>query len=297
MRKYFYMLFLIIGCSNSSVVVETPEVEYLLETIQYKSISGIDIDLLSLDVHYPSNVESSKPVVIYVHGGGWSLGDKSQQLENKINLFEQLNYVFISINYRLSPFPLDTADKNRIMFPDHNNDVADAINWVVENIDKYGGDSSKIALLGHSAGAHLVALTGTNSSFLQNSGLSLSNIKGVAVIDTNGYDIPEQIANGSNPVIYINAFGTNAVQNLEASPIAHITNSIQYPKFFIAKRGSLDRLSYADEFISKLQLNGVAVSQINGSIYTHKEINEAIGLANETVITQPLILFFKECFK
>ena len=230
MLKHLYLIipFLFLSCGNNDES-STPKTENLTTTVAYKQINGVDADLLSLDIYYNSDTNTEKPIVVYVHGGGWSIGDKTNQIANKVNLFQSLNYVFVSINYRLSPFPFETSNPNRIKFPDHNNDVADAIGWIYDNIGDYGGDRNKIALLGHSAGAHLVALTGTNQSFLENTGLNLSNIKGVAVIDTEAYDINEQITNGTNQNMLINAFGTDAILHTEASPIFNVTSSIAYP--------------------------------------------------------------------
>jgi pimeloyl-ACP methyl ester carboxylesterase len=254
----------------------------------------VDSNSLSLDIYYNKEVATKKPIVIFVHGGGWAIGDKADQIQNKATLFQSLNYVFVSINYRLSPIPYELNNPNRIKYPTHNNDVADAIKWVVDNIEQYGGNPNKIALLGHSAGAQLVALTGTNKSFLENVGLSLSALKGVAVIDTKGYDVLDLVLNNKN--LYINAFGTNSAENIAASPLYQMENGVTYPSFFIAKRGSTQRLAIANDFIDSLESKGVSVSQVKASIYTHTGINKAIGKPNETKITNPLKDFFAECF-
>ncbi len=287
--------FLLLSCNKNDSIVEENPITHLSSTITYKQISGVDPNLLSLDIYYNSRTELKKPVVIYVHGGGWSIGDKSNQLENKINLFQSLDYVFVSINYRLSPFPYELNNQNRIMYPTHNQDIADAIKWVVENINQYGGNSNKIALLGHSAGAHLVALTGSNQTFLNSVGLSLANIKGVASIDTKGYDVLSQVQSNNNT--YINAFGIDNNLNIQASPIFNIVGGVAYPKFFIAKRGNSNRKEIANNFIEILEQNGISVSQIDGSIYDHSGINDAIGKPEETLITNALIQFFEECFE
>ena len=210
---------------------------------------------------------------------------------------QSLNYLLISVNYRLSPFPFDISNPNRIKYPNHNIDIADALLWINDNIEQYGGNKDKMALLGHSAGAHLVALTGTNKRFLENIGLGLSSIKGVAVIDTEGFDINEQVTNGDNQNMYINAFGTDTIINIDASPIYNVLNTLSYPKFFIAKRGSSQRIGYANDFINVLETNGVSVSQVNGSAYDHSGINNAIGKPNETLITNALKGFFEGCFE
>lgn len=150
-------------------------------------------------------------------------------------------------------------------------------------------------LLGHSAGAHLVSLTGTSSLFLPVRGIPLATIKGVASIDTEGYNVAEQVNSGNET--YINAFGTNATDLLNASPIEQLFPDKSYPKFFIAKRGSATRIGLANNFINKLESVGVIVSQITANQYDHEGINEAIGAPNETVITEPLKVFLSQCFQ
>ncbi len=229
-----------------------------------------------------------------MHGGAWSIGDKANALVNKLSLFASLGYVFVSVNYRLSP-PNNRLDPDRVMYPTHNEDVADAVAWIYANVHLYGGDQQKIALLGHSAGAHLVALTGTSQEFLPNKGLPLNTIKGVASIDTEGYDVISQAE--ANEAIYLNAFGTDAAVWARASPTENVSDDTSYPRFFIAKRGSTPRLAIADAFIDKLQAAGVAVSEVNGSQYDHQGINDAIGAPDETVITEPLKAFLAACFQ
>ncbi|MCF6298153.1 MAG: alpha/beta hydrolase [Flavobacteriaceae bacterium] len=298
--KISYILLLSVLFLNCDTENNNPNpinIEYLNQTIQYKSISGIDSNLLSLDIYHTNDIDTKKPIVFYVHGGGWVIGDKSQQLQNKINLFRELGYILVSINYRLSPYPYETTNPNRIKYPDHTIDVTDALKWVYKNIDQYGGNNTKIALLGHSAGAHLVALTGTNRQFVEQVGMSLKDIKGVAVIDTKGFDIPKQATSGTIQEMYINAFGVDVTENIDASPIYNIFNTQLYPKFFIAKRGNTERINSANAFINMLEANGINTSQVEGSIYTHAGINNAIGAVNETLITNALKKFFVECFE
>jgi len=292
MIKYFFVLLVSLSACKKTDIPD----EIIKKTVQYKSIEGIEENLLSLSVYYTEQ-QTNRPVIIYIHGGGWSIGDKDQKLENKLNLFNELDYVFVSVNYRLSPFPFEINNPDRIQYPAHNIDIADTIKWVYEHIATYGGNPEKIALIGHSAGAHLVALTGTNSHFLQDVGLSLNTIKGVAVIDTQGYDIPNQVNNGDNKNMYLNAFGNDETLNREASPLFNLLVDQNYPNFFIAKRGSAQRIAYADEFITALQNIGITTFEVNGSVYNHSEINNAIGAENESLITDPLKDFFSLCFE
>jgi acetyl esterase/lipase len=103
-----------------------------------------------LDVYAPAGgAAPGAPVMIYVHGGAWVLGDKREQ--GKPMLFELVNdgWVCFSINYRLSP---------RATWPAHITDVLAAIAWVKAHAHEYGGDASFVALSGGSAGGHLAAL-------------------------------------------------------------------------------------------------------------------------------------------
>jgi pimeloyl-ACP methyl ester carboxylesterase len=295
--QYFLLFITLLGFSDCSkdddnaVLISNT---YIKNTIQYKSVNGVNANLLSLDIYHYGQTSSQKPVVIYVHGGGFAIGDKANKMTNKQNLFSSLDYILVSINYRLSPENYST-DPNRIMYPSHHNDVADAVKWVYDNIGNYGGNNQKIALLGHSAGAQLVALTGTSNLFLPTRGINLNLIKGVACIDTEGYDV---VARGNeNNQVYLNAFGQANTFWFEASPINNLFSGTNYPNFFIAKRGSNTRIGYSNAFISKLQSVQVLVSEVTANQYDHEGINNAIGASGETIVTEPLKSFFAECFQ
>lgn len=295
--QYLFLFITILSlsaCSKNDNNIVPISDTYIKNTIQYKLVNGVDANLLSLDIYHYGQTSSQKPVVIYVHGGGFAIGDKANNMTNKQNLFSSLDYILVSINYRLSPEVYST-DPNRIMYPTHHNDVADAVKWVYDNIGNYGGNNQKIALLGHSAGAQLVALTGTSNLFLPARGINLNLIKGVACIDTEGYDV---VARGNeNNQVYLNAFGQTNTFWFEASPINNLFSGTEYPNFFIAKRGSNTRIGYSNAFISKLQSVGVLVREVTANQYDHEGINNAIGANGETIITEPIKSFFAECFQ
>lgn len=300
MKSFHHLIFLCIvisgfsSCTKDGKNASPAKKSYTKNTIQYKQVNGVAPNLLSLDVYHFREATQQKPVVIYVHGGGFALGDKAYKMSSKLDLFSSLDYIFVSINYRLSPGVYST-DPNRIMYPTHHNDVADAIKWVHDSIGNYGGNNQKIALLGHSAGAQLIALTATRHLFLPSRGINLNQIKGVACIDTEGYDVASLCNEGNQ--IYLNAFGQANTFWIEASPINNLVSSTGYPKFFIAKRGALSRITYSNAFISKLKSVGVSVREVTANQYGHEEINDAIGASGETIITQPLKDFFVECFQ
>lgn len=103
-----------------------------------------------LDLYRSRLVPREKaPVMVYVHGGGWVIGDKREQ--GKPMMFELVarGWVCVAINYRLSP---------KATWPDHIVDVKRALVWVKEHVAEYGGDPGFVAVSGGSAGGHLCAL-------------------------------------------------------------------------------------------------------------------------------------------
>jgi acetyl esterase/lipase len=89
------------------------------------------------------------PVMVYIHGGAWVIGDKREQ--GKPMMFELVarGWVCVAVNYRLSP---------KATWPEHMVDVKRALVWVKEHIAEYGGDPAFVAVSGGSAGGHLCAL-------------------------------------------------------------------------------------------------------------------------------------------
>lgn len=103
-----------------------------------------------LDIYRPANgAAKDAPVLIQIHGGGWTIGNKEEQGLMLMNRLVELGWVCVSVNYRLSP-------KHR--FPTHIIDVKRAIAWVRANIAEYGGDPAYLVLTGGSAGGHLSSL-------------------------------------------------------------------------------------------------------------------------------------------
>ena len=89
------------------------------------------------------------PVLVYIHGGAWIIGDKREQGFPLLLEFARRGWVTVTINYGLSP---------RATWPDHIVDCKRAVDWVRRHIAEYGGDPGFIAVSGGSAGGHLAAL-------------------------------------------------------------------------------------------------------------------------------------------
>lgn len=103
-----------------------------------------------LDIYRRRDVDlRNAPVLIQVHGGGWTIGDKSQQGLILMNRMAARGWVCVAVNYRLAP---------KHPFPAQIQDVKRAIAWTREHIASYGGDPSYLVITGGSAGGHLAAL-------------------------------------------------------------------------------------------------------------------------------------------
>jgi acetyl esterase/lipase len=108
-----------------------------------------------LDVYHRRDLPANAPVLFQIHGGGWVIGDKSQQgLPLMLDLAAR-GWVCVAPNYRLSP---------RATWPAHVVDAKKALAWTRANIADYGGDASFVAVTGGSAGGHLAALVGATAN-------------------------------------------------------------------------------------------------------------------------------------
>lgn len=257
------------------------------QTARYASLPGVAANLNSLDVYTAPQLKQA-PVMVYVHGGGWQQGDKAN-VALKPQAFLQAGYVFVSVNYRLSP---------QAAFPAHAQDVAAAIAWVKANIANYGGNPERIFLMGHSAGAHLVALVATDVGYLQAHGLSLASLKGVVALDTEAYDLPMLARRSGDTLggVYAQAFGSDPAFWRRASPIHHIAPAKGIPPMLVAYSGGARgnnaqrRGDYAQDFVQALQQAGVKAQLLPSPGQTHEEINQDFGRTNDAV-TQATLAF------
>lgn len=265
--------------SNEDYTLKSNNQEIIkFNDLQYVKIDGVDSKLNSLDI-YTKKSEELKPIMIYVHGGSWRLGDKSS-VGLKPNIFIENDYLFISINYRLSP---------NVKFPAHAQDVAKAISWVYFNSEEYGGDKNQIYLMGHSAGAHLVSLVSTDERYLQENNLDLNIIKGVISLDTV-YDFNLLYESYSNvPDAYILTFGKDPEFLKFSSPITYVKIDKEIPPMFIAYSGGgivgslRERDIQSENFVNKLREENIYSELLPALDKSHMDINIDFGSPNDYV--------------
>lgn len=259
-----------------------------VRNVPYETVKGVDPKLLSVDV-YPVATGCPSPVVAWVHGGGWRTGDKRFQMVDKVAHWNALGYTVVSVNYRLT----DPTAAEPIRYPTHNEDVAAAVAWVHHNIAAYGGDPERVALLGHSAGAQIVASVATDPTYLGAHDLSPKDLRCVAPIDTEGFDVARMV--GAGIPLYAEAFGTDPATLTEASPLTHVTADAAIPPHLLVRRGTLGRQRIMQQYADALTAVGVPVTVIDGAGLTHGDVNRLIGAPGDTRMTPTVDSFLADC--
>lgn len=225
------------------------------------------------DVYLPSGAYMANnahnghtaPVILMVHGGGWKRGDKAERavIENKVPHWTSQGFIFISTNYRLLPkaAPIDQAE-----------DVARALAVAQRNAAAWGGDPSKFILMGHSAGAHLVALL----SAMPDRALRLgaSPWLGTVMLDGAGLDIPKIMTQKHFP-LYDDAFGTDPAYWRRASPY-HQLSANALPMLAVCSTQRREACVQANDFDAKAKTLGVRTQVLEQDL-SHREINLLLG--------------------
>jgi acetyl esterase/lipase len=212
------------------------------------------------------------PLVMFVHGGGWTRGSKdSASGPYTSSYYPAEGYVYASINYRLVP---------SVTVEDEANDVAAALKSLLDHASELGIDPGRVVIMGHSAGARLVALVGTDESYLAKVGLDESSLRGVIAIDGSAYDVPTQMAYGGiMHDRYIEAFGTDPVRQLALSPTAQAA-APNAPAFLLPHVQRIDGIAQADALAAALRAAGTNAEEASfpgTGLAGHAEINRRLG--------------------
>lgn len=231
----------------------------VINNVRYWSGEGRD-ERQILDIYVPRK-GSGWPTAVIVHGGAWVTGGK-RYMGNIGYALAENGIAAVCINYRLSP---------EYRHPAHVTDVARAIAWTKKNLPKYGADTNKVFLIGHSAGGHLVSLVSVKEKYLKDQGLSSNDLAGVMPI-SGVYEIDTDVL---EPV-----FGSDREKWKDASPIRFVDKGD--PPFMILfadneMKGAIPLVRQAEEFYQELRDAGVEASihEIDGS--NHNTIVGQVG--------------------
>ena len=254
------------------------------KTLSYAQRSGAEPNLTSLDVYLPAGCGPA-PVLIWVHGGGWRRGDKSNGMKQKVAWAESLGAALVSVNYRL------TTPDSGVQWPDHGQDLTAAVAWIQQNGAAEGLDPSMLTLIGHSAGAHLVAIVATDPALLPAAGADPAMVSCVVALDFS-FDLARAPADK----MIAEAFGTDPEVIAAASPNVQIErNGAPSARFLIATRGGRSRVADARAFVDLVNTSGGSAELVDASPYTHNQVSTELGAADDSLVTPAVTEFVQSC--
>jgi acetyl esterase/lipase len=193
----------LISRTLSGAEVELPAGAHLEQDLAYG-----DDPAQRLDVYLPAGPVAG-PLIVIVHGGAWALGDKARPavVAGKIGHWLPRGFVVVSVNYRLLP-QADPLEQAR--------DVARALAFVQQRAASWGADGTRMVVIGHSTGAHLVALLAADADVLRQEGAKpwLATV----LLDGAALDVVHAMQEPHRP-FYDRAFGCDEGYWQEASPM------------------------------------------------------------------------------
>jgi acetyl esterase/lipase len=235
----------------------TPDIEEL-KNIEYKNINGKS---LQLDLYKPANLKNPAPLLVFIHGGAWKSGKRSDYLVYLVD-FAKRGYVTATVSYRLlndGPYPFCAED------------IRDAVGWFFRNGEKYGYDPDRIALIGGSAGGHLAMLGGYGWGKTEE-GADSSNHKIKAVVDIYGpADLTTEYAR-NHPLVtslIARSFKESPELYLKASPVSYLDKN-DPPTLIL--HGTSDRLvpvSQSDDLKERLDSLGIPCEYYRLPLWPH----------------------------
>lgn len=227
-----------------------------------------------IDFYAPPAGSGPAPLVVFIHGGAWRMGDKAMATGEKAAFFHHEGYAFAAINYRLVP---------EASVEDEADDVAAAVASIRGRAPELGVDPRRIALIGHSAGAHLAALVASDPQYLMARGMSLKAIRAVVLLDGAAYDVPRQIA-AAGPLmrrLYRAAFGDDPERQVSLSPIAHAGGPNARAFQMVCATQRADSCPQATDLADALEVAGTPATLLPVDGASHRDLNRNIGMAGD----------------
>lgn len=216
------------------------------------------------DVYAPADAKNA-PLIVMVHGGGWAFGDRrmSRVVTNKARHWLPQGFVFVSVGYRLLPAaPVEEQAR----------DIAHALAAIQQRAATWGGDGGKVVLMGHSAGAHLVALVAASPALATEAGAK--PWRGSVLLDSAAYDVGA-IMRGRHLPLYDRAFGSDPARWDALSPLVQLSKA-PAPVFAVCSSRRVESCPHAQAFAEKARsLGGQAL--VHREDMSHSEINADLG--------------------
>lgn len=230
---------------NAASLPKKPSYQSLLD-VSYGDAEGKQN---LLDAFYPDNHNSNTKLIVYIHGGSWSRGDKREFPKQLIEeLVGNRGYMVVSINYRL-------VKDGQNLFPAQIEDVKKALEFLSSKAKRYGFNGNEFALMGGSAGAHLAMLYAYKHD-AKKQVKTVVNLWGPT--DLTDKSIRPDGSDADNTVIRLLGTPDHKAQIcVDASPLVHLTKETSVPTIsFHGVEDPLVNVSQAENLHKKLQSLG-----------------------------------------
>lgn len=239
-----------------------------------------------IDVYEPADAVDELPLVVFVHGGGWSFGNHKIAVQSKPMHFNEAGYYFASTGYRVLPdSPVEDQAK----------DIGAAIQALRGQASAIGFDPNRIVLMGHSAGAHLAALVSTDPQY---AGDAFGAIKGVVLLDSGAYEIASSIASAEprSRNLYLDVFGEDPARQSALSPVTHVggADAPNWMALYVEERAKTK--AQAEMLAGALNDAGAKAEAVAISNTDHGRLNRELGTEAGAAQTQAVDEFLARIF-
>ncbi|MSP95562.1 MAG: alpha/beta hydrolase [Alphaproteobacteria bacterium] len=222
---------------------------------------------------FTSGQGAGKPILLYVHGGGFTRGDKHRpgefMYDNVMVWAVQNGMVGAQTNYRLAP---------KDMYPAANDDVAASVKYIREHAREFGGDPNKIVVWGHSAGASLVGIMVSHPEFMKASGGTVAG----AIITSGGYEFK-----GKNPYL-----GDDPAKLAERSSVEGLKKT-NIPLFFSRAEWDMENQMAQGDMINKTLCDAGKCPGFQ-LMKGHNHMSQVYSIGtSETQLAAPMLAFIQ----
>jgi acetyl esterase/lipase len=218
-----------------------------------------------LDVYQPTDpivAAKPRPVVVFFYGGAWQEGSRSDYLF-VAEALTQRGYVVVVPDYRVYP---------EVKYPEFLNDGAAAVAWATNHVDRYGGDRSRIFLMGHSAGAHIAAMLALDSTFLDAQKVPRAAVKGLIGL-AGAYD-------------FLPLTEPNVIALFASEPRLELTQPIHYVSAATAKSTPPVLLLHGDDDKRVYPKNSINLARELRATGVKVELDLLPGLSHTDIIAK-----------
>lgn len=244
------------GCDifqETDDLIEGSRVEELMAAMQAAAPTG------GIDMAY-GNEETQRvrlwkpeaekaPVVVFVHGGSWKAGTYLDSVGSiKIDYLVKQGYAFASVNYTLIP---------AVTVEEQVQEVANAVGFLVKNAEETSLDPENVVLMGHSSGAHVATLLGTDTSYLEKAAVDIKTVRGVVSLDGSNFNAATEMIDSPGPVAQGTAFGLGTdLPRLQAMSPTYHAQAPNAQSFLIFQVQRLGDIRQAIELSAALKAAG-----------------------------------------